>query len=540
MPPKASSSEFTIINGQKYDKELLAIAKKSAKDGTIELDEAKKLWASALDGKKVTITERKTLQYIVAKHKVADDARTFLLGKLGFEEINGVRYDKDLMVLARQSMKDGAIEIGEAKKLWKSAMDGKKVTELEAKTLRYIMSENNCAADAKVYLADKMGIEEIKGQWYEKDLLAIAKECMKDGSIELAEAKQLWKAAMDGKKVTQIEAKTLRYIVTQNKVSADAKEYMKARLKEAIEAQAKEDAEFEAEPWMLNLDEGEILEGAGIQEEEDLRPVTRAASPLDPLAKLAIGLNGMKRDREYALAIVKSYGLALAYVPEELKNDRELVLEAVRKNGLALKYAAQILKNDKGIVVTAVNNHPAAINFAGKEIIAERRTMIEVVQNQGSALCRVAEPLKADYELVMEAVKSDGLALKHAAEDLKIDREVVMEAVKSKGYALQFAADELKADRQLVMAAVKSNGSALEFAADELKADRNFALAAVQCKAYALLYVAEELKSDREIVREACRLDPFVQEYAAKELRHIVLDLPKAKRTWCIHTKQYI
>merc|ERR1712196_255094 len=117
-------------------------------------------------------------QYICLKNPIADDAKAFLLDKLGVEEIRGEFYDKDLLAVAKKSLKDGAIELGEAKELWKSAMDGKKVTEIEAKTLEFIIANNKISEDAKAFLLDKLGLEEVQGQFYDKDLLKIAKKSM--------------------------------------------------------------------------------------------------------------------------------------------------------------------------------------------------------------------------------------------------------------------------------------------------------------------------------------------------------------------------
>eukprot|EP00746_Dinoflagellata_sp_MGD_P165615 gnl/MRDRNA2_/MRDRNA2_94994_c0_seq1.p1 gnl/MRDRNA2_/MRDRNA2_94994_c0~~gnl/MRDRNA2_/MRDRNA2_94994_c0_seq1.p1 ORF type:complete len:637 (+),score=181.83 gnl/MRDRNA2_/MRDRNA2_94994_c0_seq1:72-1982(+) len=222
------------LRGEKYDKALLKLALKSMKDGSINKKDAEKLWKSAMDQKKVTDAEAKTLQFIVSEYKVEEDAKQFFLDKLGFSEVkvNGGAnwYEKDLLKLADSLSKDGIIDKKDAEKLWTAAMDEKKVTDFEAKTLQYIMSAYNVAEDGKKILLDKMGLTEINGQWYEKDLMDLALKSMKDGKLDLKEAKKLWKSAMDEKNVTDIEAKTLQYIMSQNVIDDDAEKFLFEKL----------------------------------------------------------------------------------------------------------------------------------------------------------------------------------------------------------------------------------------------------------------------------------------------------------------------
>merc|ERR1719161_1984690 len=120
-----------------------------------------------MDQQKVNDFEAKTLHYIIDTYKISDDGKQFLLDKMGFEEIKGQWYERDLLNIAKKSTKDGKIDLKEAKKLWKSAMDGKNVTDIEAKTLQYIAYEHQIEDDAKKFLFDKLGFQEIEGEFYE-------------------------------------------------------------------------------------------------------------------------------------------------------------------------------------------------------------------------------------------------------------------------------------------------------------------------------------------------------------------------------------
>jgi hypothetical protein len=60
---------YVIIDGEKYEKELLDLAKEHTTgkgEGKLSKDEVEDLFKSAADGRGVTETELKTLQYIRA------------------------------------------------------------------------------------------------------------------------------------------------------------------------------------------------------------------------------------------------------------------------------------------------------------------------------------------------------------------------------------------------------------------------------------------------------------------------------------------
>merc|ERR1711933_224712 len=79
------------VDGVDYEAKLLAIAEHAMSDDVIEHFEAEALWFSASDGNKITDSERKTLEYIMAsdKYKVDDDAKQYLQAKLALLSAEG-------------------------------------------------------------------------------------------------------------------------------------------------------------------------------------------------------------------------------------------------------------------------------------------------------------------------------------------------------------------------------------------------------------------------------------------------------------------
>jgi len=154
------------IHGFKYDKSIFDLAEKAAKDGEVSLAEAEAMWKDAQDGKSVTPMEVKTLKLCMRIFNHTDEAKTFLEGKLEellrpgggwYVRIDGVRYERTLLQMAKWSAKDGQISVQEAKDLVESAMDGPGgkvlVTETEKLTLQYICDKMKFTTPAREYFA---------------------------------------------------------------------------------------------------------------------------------------------------------------------------------------------------------------------------------------------------------------------------------------------------------------------------------------------------------------------------------------------------
>merc|ERR1719206_460656 len=126
-------SYYKVIDGQKYDRELLEMAEAFAKDGQVGYPEAKALWESAQDGKGVTEIEKKTLAYTMKEFKYSEKAANFMktvleAGKYTsyYQVIDGQKYDRELLEMAKDFAKDGQISDPDAQKLWDAAQDSSK------------------------------------------------------------------------------------------------------------------------------------------------------------------------------------------------------------------------------------------------------------------------------------------------------------------------------------------------------------------------------------------------------------------------------
>jgi len=235
-------SYYKQIDGVKYDRKLLEKAGEFAKDGRVSEAEAKSLWEDAQDGKGVTETEARTLEYTLSAFNYTERAAKFLRRSLAgdkkasyYKQIDGVKYDRELLEQAETFQKDGQISHAEAKQLWEDAYDGKGVTDTEKRTLEYSMKHFKYTNKALDFMKKAIGAnvsyyKVVDGVKYDRELLEMADTAAKDGKVSLDDAQKLLEAAKDGKGITEIEKATLKYSMTTLKYTDEASGFLKAEL----------------------------------------------------------------------------------------------------------------------------------------------------------------------------------------------------------------------------------------------------------------------------------------------------------------------
>jgi len=241
-------SYYVIKNGQKYDRELLELAREFAKDGQISFAEAHQLWEEALDGPGVTPIEKQTLQHITEELRFTEKALKFLQDKVQsigafkkkgtsyYKQIKGIKYDRSLLDMAQSAEKEAQDGIGRtsAAKLVASAKDGPGITQCEQRTLEYILKNYKLSDDAKSLLRNFVSPKaknpsyyvQINNVSYDREVIELSDKHAGDGEINLAEAKELWDKVMDGPGVTECEKLTIEYILKTHKCTPEARSYL--------------------------------------------------------------------------------------------------------------------------------------------------------------------------------------------------------------------------------------------------------------------------------------------------------------------------
>lgn len=152
---------YKTIDGIRYEQELLDLAKASTEgkgEGRISYDEAKALIESAMDGNRITRTERRTLHYIFETYDLTDKAKTYMVEQL-FRIEGEKHYDSvliDAAELAIEGRGDGRISEDDATLIWRMVESDGKITGVERRTIDYILEAYKCTEPAAAFLRSKL------------------------------------------------------------------------------------------------------------------------------------------------------------------------------------------------------------------------------------------------------------------------------------------------------------------------------------------------------------------------------------------------
>merc|ERR1712014_534852 len=142
-------SFYKMINGVKYDRELLELADGLQADGQLSVLDVRRVVAEAEDGKGITGTERTTLEYISKEMKLTEKAREWFdeaiklpIPTSYYKQIDGSKFDAALLLECEEYTSDGTISKAEAERMWKSAEDGPGVTDIEMATLKHVLHKH--------------------------------------------------------------------------------------------------------------------------------------------------------------------------------------------------------------------------------------------------------------------------------------------------------------------------------------------------------------------------------------------------------------
>ena len=155
-------ADYKIVDGVRLDKSLIDLAEASVAgvgDGRVSFEDAQKLWADAMADGKITVVENRTIKYILDNYKCTDKAIAFLAEHV-YKTIGGVHYDLALLQTADKLTSgagDGRVSFDDAGIIWGLVDADGVVTEVEARTVRYICDNYNCTDKAKTFLLEKLG-----------------------------------------------------------------------------------------------------------------------------------------------------------------------------------------------------------------------------------------------------------------------------------------------------------------------------------------------------------------------------------------------
>jgi hypothetical protein len=251
---KTGKSRYQVIDKVRYDRSCLDSAAHLAKDGRLDVADAKLLWENVEDGPGVTQCEKRSIEYVMGKYTLTDGAKKYFDDQIAawkppVQKLPPTRVRKhtqkkftlqiDLVQLAEEAIKSGGvISDAEAHKLWESALDGPGVTHNEFATLEYILSNFKFTEKAQKYLEDLV-IEKASGTSfykvvggirYDRSALDLATHLVKDGKLDVGDAQQLWCDVEDGNRVTEVEKRTIEHIMKEFTLTDGAKKFFEDKL----------------------------------------------------------------------------------------------------------------------------------------------------------------------------------------------------------------------------------------------------------------------------------------------------------------------
>lgn len=175
VSPENVNAKAAKAEKPKLKKALLNLAKRLQADassvirsrkieGVLDETHAKQLWTAAHDGSGVTMQEFATLENILNNYMFTKKARTYLdalvtkheSGTSMYKKIKKVLYDRSCLDLAEHLFKDKLIDLKDARLLWEDVQDGIGVTEVEKRTIKYIIDNYKLSDGAKKFLKDEL------------------------------------------------------------------------------------------------------------------------------------------------------------------------------------------------------------------------------------------------------------------------------------------------------------------------------------------------------------------------------------------------
>merc|ERR1711860_191333 len=141
--------------------------------------------------------------------------------------VNFQTYDDEMLRKAERAVSDGTnINNGEAKQIWDLTQDGKARSELEKRTLRYILESTAFPVSerAKTFMENTSTSGESESYFkthggckYDLELLDQVHTMAAKGEINKPGAWKLWDSFNDGEQLTRIDAKTLLFTLENKK-----------------------------------------------------------------------------------------------------------------------------------------------------------------------------------------------------------------------------------------------------------------------------------------------------------------------------------
>lgn len=230
--------------------------------------------------------------------------------------------------------------------------------------------------------------------------------------------------------------------------------------------------------------------------EDLLTPLTRSMLMSSPMEILHYPW--LATDRAFVMELVRRDGRTIGFLDQSFRNEREFVVAAVSTYGIAIMYANESYRADIPVCRLALKSSGRLLKFMTIEVQKDIECVMNAVRSYGLSLRNVDVQHRKQEHVVLAAVHQNGDALQFASSTLRNNAEIVLMAVKQNGLSLRYAGLECRNDETIVLEAVINNGEALEFASPRLQNVTKVAKAAVLNNILSFQFVSARLQFSKK------------------------------------------
>ena len=114
-----------------------------------------------------------------------------------------------------------------------------------------------------------------------------------------------------------------------------------------------------------------------------------------------------KNNQSVIKAVLKSEGLCLVYMSDEICNSEDYGLLAINQNPKSFKYLSERLRGEKEIFLSVFSNYSGSSEFVGKELLKDKDVVLKILKIQPYYIKKLSIKLQLDQDVIKLLVDSN-------------------------------------------------------------------------------------------------------------------------------------